>query len=187
VRSGRTPWFLAALVWVLVVAAVGSVTYLVVDRAGRGIGDTSATAPMAAPVASATPSATPTRSSSAPSPTRTRTRSATPTPRPTSTPAPPAPATSSPRASATSTPTPTRTPTPAPVSRTESFSTRGGTVVATCVDGRVRLDSITVRDGWRFEKDVEGGYVEVKFEAEEDDEIELRIGCRNGVPTLVDD
>ncbi len=185
-RSGRAPWFLAALAWLLVVAAVGSVTYLVVDRAGRGIGDTSVTRPMAAPVVSETPSTAPTRSPSAPSPTKKRTRSATPTSRPRATPAPSTPATSSPRASATSTPTPTRTSTPAPVSRTESFSTRGGTVVATCVEGRVRLDSITVRDGWRFEKEVEDGYVEVKFEAEEDDEIELKIGCRNGVPTLVD-
>lgn len=179
-RSGRAPWLLATLVWLLVVAVVGSVTYLVVDRAGRGIGDTSATSPMAAPVVSATPSPGATRSSAAPSPTPTRTRSATPTS------APSAPATSSPRPTATSAPVPTRSSTPAPVSRTRSFPTRGGTVVATCVDGRVRLDSITVKDGWSFEKDVEHGNVEVKFEAEEEDEIEVTIGCRNGIPTEVD-
>ena len=34
-------------------------------------------------------------------------------------------------------------------------------MVATCVDGSVRLDSITVRDGWRFQREVEDGYVEV--------------------------
>ncbi len=152
-RSGRAPWLLAALVWVLVVAAVGSVTYLVVDRAGRGIGDTSGTRPMAAT------SATPPLATSSPA--------GTPTPRSTST------STAS-------------TPTSSPASRTESFSTRGGTVVATCTGDRVRLDSVTVRDGWRFETETEHGYLDVKLKSEEDD-VELTIGCRGGVPALVDD
>lgn len=176
-RSGRAPWLVAALVWLLVVAAVGSVTYLVVDRAGRGIGDTSQSRPLAvATPASATPA--PTRAT--PRPSRTPTRTASPSPRSSSTrsPANPAPAT-------TAAPAPTATTAPAP--RTESFSTRGGTVVATCIDGSVRLDSITVRDGWRFEREVEDGYVEVKFDAEEADEIELKIGCRGGVPVRVGD
>ncbi len=179
-RSGRAPWFLAAMVWVLVVAAVGSVTYVVVDRAGAGIGDTSQTRPLAA-AATTAPAPEPTRSSPRPS----RTPSRTPSPRATATRAP-APATATPLATATPAPAPTRTAAPAPVSGTASFPTRGGTVVATCTDGVVRLDSITVRDGWRFETEAEEGHLEVKFESGED-EVELRIGCRGGVPVLVDD
>ena len=178
-RSGRAPWLLAALAWVLVVAVVGSVTYLVVDRAGRGIGDTSQTRPLAvAPVASASPSATRVLRPRTP----THTGSPTPSPRTSSTRAP-VPSSAAPAPTAA----PTSSATKAPAPRTASFSTRGGTVVATCVDGSVRLDSITVRDGWRFEREAEHGYVEVKFDAEEADEIELKIGCRGGVPVQVDD
>ena len=185
-RSGRAPWLMAALAWVLVVAAVGSVTYLVVDRAGQGIGDTSTSRPMAAaPTTTPTVSATSTspRPSRTPEPTRT-----TRTPRPTSV-STPAPATTrtTTRPEATTPAPPPATRTAAPASRTKSFSTAGGTVVATCTDGRVRLDSVTPRNGWRFEDEAEHGYVKVKFEAEEENEVELTIGCRSGVPTLVDD
>ena len=191
-RSGRAPWLMAALAWVLVVAAVGSVTYLVVDRAGEGIGDTSTSRPMAAPPTT-TPTASSTSTSPRPSRTPEPTRTTTRTPRPTSvsTPAPaPTRTTTRPKAT-TPAPAPTRT-TTAPVSRTKTFSTAGGTVVATCTDGRVRLDSVTPRNGWRFETDDEGGYVEVQFKTvggdeEDEDEVEVKIACRSGVPTRVDD
>lgn len=177
-RSGRAPWLLAALAWALVVTAVGSITYLVVDRAGRGIGDTSQTRPLAVePTTSPAPAET--NTSPPPSRTPTRTRS----PLPSSSTRAPAPASTAPRATAT--PSPPRTATTVPAARTESFSTRGGTVVATCTDGGVRLDSITVRDGWRFETEQEEGHLEVKFESGED-EVEVTIGCRDGVPVRVD-
>ena len=56
----------------------------------------------------------------------------------------------------------------------------------------MRLDSVTPRNGWRFETDDEGGYVEVQFKTvggdEEDEvEVEVKIACRSGVPTRVDD
>jgi len=67
--------------------------------------------------------------------------------------------------------------------RTSSFPTRGGTIVASCRSGSVRLDSITVRDGWRFEDDTDDERVEVKLESGED-EIELKIVCVGGEPTV---
>lgn len=180
-RSGRAPWLLAALVWVLVVAAVGSVTYLVVDRAGRGIGDTSQTRPLAV-APSTTPTPSPTQSSPRPSRTPSRTSSPSASPRPTASTA----STATPTRTPPAPPAPTRTTAAPPASSTRSFATAGGTVVATCTDGVVRLDSITVRDGWRFETEKEEGYLEVKFESAGDDEVELKIGCRGGVPVQVD-
>ena len=179
VRMGRRPLLAMALGWVLVVAAVAAVTFVVVDRAGRGVGQASAArtvAPLPSEASSLPPSPTP-------SPTSAPVRPTTSTPTPTRT-APPAPTrTSRP-------PAPVTTPTlRLAETRTASFTTEGGTVVASCAGTVLTLGSITPRDGWRFEKDVEHGALEVKFasSAEDVDDVEVAIGCVRGMPTRLGD
>lgn len=174
------------LVWLLAVAAVGSVTYLVVDRAGQEIGDVRGTPRVVAgpSVRASSTSAPPTRTS--PRPTPTRTKKPTPTPSPTRTTATVAPQPTSTPATTTTEPTRTATPSPTRSTRTDSFSTRGGTVVASCTGDRIEVESITPRDGWRIERDVEGDQLEVHFTSAED-EVEIKIRCVGGVPTKVGD
>ena len=148
-----------ALGWVAVVVAVAAVTFIVVDRAGRGVGQASgaSTLPGIAPSTGTLPAATPPGSLDTPGSTGTPTAAA-----------------SSAEASA----------------RTQSFTTAGGTVVASCDGEQVTLESITVRDGWRFEQEAERGRLEVKFESRQDDDTddaELHLVCVAGAPTLVDD
>ena len=77
---------------------------------------------------------------------------------------------------------PTRTTSPDAGRGTASFTSDGGTVVATCRNGEVTLDSIRPRDGWRFEKESEHGGLEVVFKAVER-EVEIHVSCQGGVPT----
>lgn len=151
VRMGRRPLLAMALGWVLVVAAVAVVTFIVVDRAGRGVGQASA-ARTVAPVPTIDVSGT---AESTPAPTRSD---------------------------------PLATPAPQPTPRTQSFTTEGGTVVASCDGEEVTLESITVRDGWRFEQELERGRLEVKFESRQGDidDVEIDLGCVAGVPTRSD-
>ena len=151
VQMGRRPLVGMVLAWVAVVLAVATVTFVVVDRAGRGVGQASA-AGTVAPVPSASPSTSPGMP-----------------------------------ATATSTASPTTAPTPA--TRTASFPTAGGTVVASCDGTTIVLGSITVRDGWRFEDEAEGGELEVKFrtDATDVDDVELVLGCVDGIPTALED
>jgi hypothetical protein len=180
VKAVRPPLLALLAAWVLVVAVVGTVTYLVVDRAGRGLGHAAAARTVAAaPVGS--PTETP-PTPTTPSPTPSQSPSTRSTPTPSS--SPPPPPSSSPPPPRSSSPPPATT---RPPSTTESFRTRGGTVVATCVDGGVQLTSITVRDGWRFEDETEDGRLEVKFESGEDDEVDVKIGCADGVPVRLGD
>ena len=148
-----------ALGWVAVVVAVAAVTFIVVDRAGRGVGQTSgaSTLPQVVPSTGTLPAATASGTVGSPSPTGT----------------PTAPTTSA-----------------GGSARTESFTTAGGTVVASCDGEQVTLESITVQDGWRFEQEAERGRLEVKFEGRMDDDVddaELRLVCVAGTPTPVDD
>ena len=155
------------LAWCAVVLAVATVTFVVVDRAGRGVGQASAArtvAPSPSPVSSG-PSAT----SGMPG---------TPT------------ATASPSSSSGSSSSPGSSTTPQPsagAERTASFPTAAGTVVATCDGTRLMLGSITVRDGWRFEKEDEKGQLEVKFktDARDVDDVELLLGGVDGIPTAL--
>jgi hypothetical protein len=190
VKAVRWPLGLVLLAWLLVVGLVGGVTYLVVDRASRGLGQAPAARAVAAvPVAesSTRPSRVPTRTAApAPSPTPTAVPAPSPTPEAPSTPSPRGSSSSSSSSATTSrsaapAPAPTRVPT-----TTASFTTRGGTVVATCAGGAAALDSITVRDGWRFEEEAEHGRLDVHF-AGHDDEVELTIGCVDGAPALLGD
>ena len=116
------------------VVAVGAITFLVVDRAGRGVGQASAAGTVAV----------------------------LPTP--------------------TASPQPTRTTSPDAGRGTASFTSDGGTVVATCRNGEVTLDSIRPRDGWRFEKESEHGGLEVVFRTE-GQKVDLLLTCVRGVPT----
>ena len=165
VGMGRRPLLVMALGWLSVVVAVAAITFVVVDRAGRGVGRASAAGTVAL-VESTAQSST---SAAPPSPTPSETESEAPpkSEKPSSTRAP----------SRTSQP---RQATPAP--RTASFTNEGGTVVASCRGSEISLDSIRPRDGWRFEKEVEHGGLEVVFKAGER-EVEILLVCVRGVPT----
>lgn len=148
-----------ALGWVAVVVAVAAVTFIVVDRAGRGVGQASGppTVPGVASSTGTVPAATVSDTAGSPGSTQTPT---------------------GPTASTGGT------------ARTESFTTAGGTVVASCDGEQVTLESITVRDGWRFEQEAERGRLEVKFESRQDDDVddaELHLVCVAGTPTPVGD
>lgn len=154
---GRRPLIAMGLGWLLVVAAVAVVTFVVVDRAGREVGQASA-----AQTVGALPSAGATASPEA---------TTTPTAEPSG-----------------SVPTTTAGPTPTPAAaelRTTSFTTPGGTVVASCAGSVLSLGSITVRDGWRFERESEDQGLEVKFKSRASDaeDVEIVLGCVGGVPT----
>ena len=132
VRMGPRPLVGMVLGWLAVVVAVAAITFVVVDRAGRGVGQASA----AETVAVLPPPTTPPTASA-------------PTPR-----------------------------------DTASFTSDGGTVVASCTDGQVELVSIRPRDGWRFEKESEHGGLEVAFRGD-GQQVELLLRCVDGVPTSV--
>lgn len=177
--------------WLAVVVVVGGLTFTVVSRAGSGVGQASAMRTVAAaPVAttSSSPPASPDPDDDPQTPSS--------TPRPTNRPTDGPP-------SAPSTPDP-------PTTRTRSFTTVGGTVVAGCTGSRIEAESITVRDGWRFEDERESSKLEIHFSrsgseredasgegdasavaagatagttVEEEGEVELVLFCADGVPT----
>ncbi len=152
---GPRPLVALSLGWLLVVTVVAAVTFVVVDRAGRGVGQASA-ARTVAPL--------PTDQAVPPSP------GATPE-------VPPAP-----------TPSGGETTAVRPVEpRTVSFTTPGGTVVASCAGAELSLESITPFDGWRFEEDTEHDGFEVAFVpgGDGDDEVEIILACVGGSPQRV--
>jgi len=171
VAMGRRPLLAMALGWLAVVLAVAAVTFVVVDRAGRGVGRASAAEALAVP-ASRMPGTT------RPAPT------ASTGPRPSAdAPSPGGPATSSTPKPPTTGPTSgPASPSPEVAVRTASFSTDGGTVVASCKGSQLSLVSIRPRDGWRFKQDSENGGLEVTFKAEERD-VEMLLVCVRGTPT----
>ncbi|MGG5257431.1 hypothetical protein [Phycicoccus avicenniae] len=148
--------------WVAVVLVVGGLAFVVVSRAGSQVGQASALRTVAdAPAGAGSTTPRPAPSSSRPTPTDTA----------------------------------SSTPEDEPEVRTRSFTSRGGTVVASCTGSQVRAESITVRDGWRFADEREPDKLEIHFsrtdapareEVEGDDdagEVEIRVGCVDGVPT----
>jgi hypothetical protein len=155
------------LAWLAVVVGVGAITFVVVDRTGRAVGRASAAdSVLALPVVT---------SSGSPSPRPSASRSATaPAPSPTvatgSKPRPPRPGT-------VSTPTVVQA-----EPRTASFTTDGGTVVATCEGSRISLESIRPRDGWSFEQESEHGGLEVQFKSGER-QVEMLVTGVRGIPT----
>lgn len=201
-RVGTTRRQLVAMVtgWLLVVLVVGGATFAVVSRAGDEVGQASAlrTVASSVPEPSASRTDRPTRTAASDAPTPDGSEEPEPSDEPTQAP-------SGPQSSSTPTRTsgPTRTTTrspqpPAPRTRTASFSTAGGTVVASCTGSTIRRESITARDGWRFEDQVERGRLEVHFtraggegsegepgetEGDDDDEVELAVACVDGAPT----
>lgn len=181
VPTRRPPLTAMALVWGLVVLLVGAVTFVVVDRAGREVGQASAASSLAVVpatssggtgTASTAPSSTPSVRPTTPATTTRPPRTTSPTHRPPTS------------GTHTTRPPATTPPPPAPTTRTASFTTQGGTVVASCTGTAIRLGSITVRDGWRVEQDAERGGIEVHFRSGER-EIELALRCSGGVPTQV--
>ncbi|MBM6400306.1 hypothetical protein [Phycicoccus sonneratiae] len=195
--------------WLAVVAVVGGLTFAVVSRAGSEVGQASAlrtvaTGPRASSTAPA-PSASPSEPDDDPSPTGTPT-SDDPAPSRTGRPTSPSDP-STPSGGGTSRPTTPTTTAPATTTRTRSFTTEGGTVVASCTGSRIGIESITVRDGWRFEDERESRKVEIHFSrsgseredeavtrgttegatAEDEGEVEIVLVCSGGVPTRGDD
>ena len=166
VGMGRRPLVGMVLGWLAVVVGVAAITFVVVDRAGRGVGQASA-----AEVVAVLPSTSARPTSATPTPTP------TPTPRPSSTSDQPeaTPTSDEPQA------TPTRTSSDDGPD-TASFSSDGGTVVASCDGSQISLVSIRPRDGWRFEKESEHGGLEVVFKTDER-EVDILLGCVRGVPT----
>jgi hypothetical protein len=171
---GRRPLVAMVAGWFAVVLAVAAITFVVVDRAGRGVGRASAAETIAV-VSTTVPQSSASRTPTArPTPTRTPQRSTSARPSET-----PEPDPSRPRA----TPEPESTPTPRePESQTASFTTDGGIVVASCDGSQISLASIRPRDGWRFERESEHGGLEVVFKAGER-EVEIHVSCQGGVPT----
>lgn len=166
VGMGPRPLVGMVLAWLAVVVGVGAITFVVVDRTGRAVGRASAADSLVA---------LPSVSSSA---------SHSPRPSATRTPTPSAPTTLPPRAT-TRPPRPSSGSTPTVVQaepRTASFTTDGGTVVASCEGSRISLDSIRPRDGWSFEEEVEHGGLEVQFKSGER-QVEILLTCVRGVPT----
>ena len=178
VGMGRRPLLVMVLGWLSVVVAVAAITFVVVDRAGRGVGRASAAGTVALVESTAQSSTTATPPSPTPSETETETETEAPpkSEKPSSTRAPAR--TSKPRQTA---PAPVSTPRE-PEPRTASFTNEGGTVVASCRGSEISLDSIRPRDGWRVEKEVEHGGLEVVFKAVER-EVEILLVCVRGVPT----
>lgn len=198
-RVGSTRRRVVGLVtaWLVVVLVVGGVTFAVVSRASSAVGQASALRTLAPAVAS-TSGGTAAPGSRSPS------RSATGTPSPSSEDDAPEPAdtpepshqggTPTPRTTAT-TPRPRTTAPKPPATRTTSFTTQGGTVVASCTGSRIDLESITARDGWRFEDERESRKLEIHFSrndsapgesgvrSEDEGEVELTLECVGGVPT----
>lgn len=196
---GRVLAMVAA--WLVTVAVVGGVTFVVVSAAGRDVGQAWALRTVVTDAGPRSPSPTPPR----PTPPATATRGVRP-PTPARTSPAPRPRATTPTSvvprSTPVAPTPPRpAPAPAPTTRTGSFTTGRGTLVASCTGSVIRRRSITVRDGWRFEDETDGRSLTVHFSrgteeaptaesgaAESTDgesEVKLTLRCVGGVPTDV--
>ncbi len=161
----RLPGLLVGgLVWVAVVAVVALVTWLVISRAGEEVAQVATPPRVATNAASRTGGPTnPAGGTGTRSPVQDRTSATTP-------------AAGTPR----STP-----PTPPSAPSMAGFTVTGGTVSATCVDGRPQVRSVTPRNGYSFEISRDET-LEVTFHGGgnlEDDEVRVR--CENGVPRLL--
>ena len=188
VGLGRRPLLVMVLGWVAVVGAVGAITFVVVSGAGRGVGQASALEQVV--VATTTPSGPtsfpPPSSTTTPTltPSSTPTHSMTPTPSATPTPPPEPDSTDEP--DSTPQPRPTKggpgPSAPAVDPHTASFNTDGGTLVASCDESRIILQSIRPRDGWRFERGISRFTIEVTFKSP-DQEVEIHLSCVDEVPT----
>lgn len=163
---GPRPLLGMVLAWLAVVVGVGAITFVVVDRTGRAVGGASAADSVVA---------LPTQTSSA-------SRSPRPTTSGPATTVRPSPSVG-PGTHKPPRPTPGSTPTIVqPERRTASFTTDGGTVVASCEGTRMSLESIRPRDGWSFEQESEHGGLEVQFTSGEQ-KVEILVTCVGGVPT----
>jgi hypothetical protein len=174
VRWSRHPAVVLSAAWLAVVLAVGTITSVVVSRAGEGVGQASAAGSVARP-----PVEPASRTSPAPSPAGTGPSAAAASPGGESTADPTGRSESPAETPAGSTPDAT---TPGPVWRTASFSVAGGTVVASCRAASIRLDSVTVRDGWAFDQESEDGGAEVVFRHDGGERVEVILACQDGVP-----
>ncbi|PKW25770.1 hypothetical protein [Phycicoccus duodecadis] len=185
--------------WLATVLVVGGATFVVVSAAGRDVGQVSALRTVVVDPAASTTSPAATR------PPASRDVPTSPAPRPSTSPHPDATEAGGPPATRPAPrPAPSSRPpagaAPSPATHTASFTTAGGTVVATCTGSVIRRRSITVRDGWRFEDELDGESLKVHFTRDDgerataaapsetsdgDGEVELTLRCVGGVPTAV--
>ena len=176
--------------WVVVVVACASLTWLVIERAGRNVGVTQV-AMSASHTSAATDGPTPTVSSPAPTPSGSKSEDeseppATHQPTTQSTTRPHSGSPGSPSSGGTSSGS-------APQARRATFTTDGGTVTALCTGTAIRLDSATPRDGYRLHEESDGRDLEVSFtsgyvggesdgESSQYDSLELHLTCQGGIP-----
>lgn len=69
----------------------------------------------------------------------------------------------------------------------KAIRTAGGTVIASCADGLVRVRSWTPAQGYAADEiDTEpDDSVKVEFDAEDAEDVEVELGCANGVPVIL--
>ena len=171
------------VLWLVVVLAVSTLTWTVIDSAGQDVLSSGeevliddVPSPRAEP--SAARSAEVERGDDKPS----RTPRATASPRPTAgtTTAPATPPTSPPATSP-----PATSPPAAPQGQVRSWQGTAGTVSARCEGTRISLQSAYPRDGWRIEVKKRGpSEVDVELESGGEDERRTRVRaeCAGGTP-----
>ena len=187
----RHTWVWAALAWVAVVVVVSTVTWAVIDSAGRNVlaqqgGDTTGSAPADRPSGRASsPRQSEPRTTLSPTATE-----GIPSGGPSvAVPSETSPSRTSPSGSAgTSPPAPT-TPPPTATGVTRTWQGTAGTVTVRCVGDRINLQSASPGDGWSVEVGEQGPVeVEVELTSEgedgEEDEREVHVAarCVGGVP-----
>ncbi len=170
------------MLWVVVVAAVSALTFIVVDGVGRSVGQVTTAPDVRAdpgvkPSTTATASPTATQASPsavAPSPTAPESVGDTPITEP-------PPPTEAPGDSTE--PPPASQPT-GPQIITGSFSNPGGTVVVSCQGSTLTVGGISPRDGFKVENEMEGGHLSVKF-SNSRSEYSMELGCGGSGPVVL--
>jgi len=178
VSPGRRPvLLLAPLIWVAVVVVVATVTWRVIDSAGRQVLTSDPLPSLGAPTPDRPrPSSSPThRPDATPSPGPTRSTSAGTEPSP------------SPKSSPSPSPSPSSQATTSPM-QVRSWQGVAGTVTAACEASRITLQSVTPNNGWAFavgDRGPENVEVELTSRGEGEQQTHVRGGCISGAPRFV--
>lgn len=181
----------AALVWLVVVASVSALVWVVISRAGDDLvssgqplltseGDPSSAPPSPSTRPSRTPSQSPSRAPS-------NDASATSSPSTTPTPSTPSASPSEPSPSATPDP-PTEQPSTPAIAERRTWQGQAGSIVAACDSTGIRLVSAQPANGFRAEAQNEDGMLKIDFEGREDEsgtDVSVVARCVGGVPSFV--
>ena len=173
----------AILVWLVVVASVSALVWVVISRAGDDLVASEQTL-----MTTGTPPPVSDTTSPAPTPSGKPSRkpsSASPSPSAQVTPTPSASPSATPTEETSSPPSPSETPAAAGERRT--WQGRPGSIVVTCGASGIRLVSAQPANGFRAEVHDEDGSLEVEFEGREDESgLHATVGarCVGGVPSF---